>query len=285
MRRNVWLLAALVVSSISAYGKAVVFWEPGFPAVESAAPPRSVLEQALEPLHPVFAGVADLSRAGVLAESDLLVLPYGSAFPADAWAAIRGHLDHGNLLTIGGRPLAVPVGREGASWRTGEVCNAYSRSIGVEHTYVAPNSAGSFQWDASVLYRPAKLSARRVFVMASAWSAGTRRRGIGFLVNAAGDRVATPIVSDDIFADTDTTPVARRVYLNFEAGADYWATAQGAGLLRDAALHAARGPLRLWIDLFSLTLDPGDRTTATLDLVRLAGGSPGSVRLDLERDG
>ncbi|MGO9096486.1 MAG: beta-galactosidase [Bryobacteraceae bacterium] len=285
MHRNLCLFAALAVASISAYGKAVVFWEPGFPAVESAAPPRNVLEQALEPLHPVFAGVVDLSRAGVLAEGDLLVLPYGSAFPADAWDAIKRHLEHGNLLTIGGRPLAVPVWREGASWRAGEAGNAYSRSIGVEHTYVAPNSAGSFQWDASVLYRPAELSARRVFVMASAWSAGTRRRGIGFLVNAAGDRVATPVVSDDVFADTDTTPVARRVFLNFEAAADYWATAQGASLLRDAALHAARGPMRLWIDLFSLTLDPGDRATATLDLVRLAGGAPGSVRLDLERDG
>jgi len=284
MSRNACLLlaSALAVSSISAYGKAVVFWEPGFPAVETVPPPKNVLEQALAPLQPVFAGVADLGRAGVLGDGDLLVLPYGSAFPADAWDAIQNHIERGNLLTIGGRPLAVPVWRDGSGWRTGQPGNAYSRLIGVEHTYVAPNSAGSFQWDSSVPFGPTGIGARRVFVMAAPWGE-RRRRGIGFLVNSAGDRVAAPVVADDVFADSETTPVARRVFLNFEAQPDYWPSPQGARLLADAAAFAARGPTRLWIDLYSLTLDPGDRVSATVDLLRRPG-APGSVSLDLLRD-
>jgi len=276
------LASVLAVSSIPAYGKAVVFWEPGFPAVETVPPPKDVLEQALEPLHPVFAGVADLGRAGVLGDSDLLVLPYGSAFPADAWTAIQNHLERGNLLTIGGRPLAVPVWRDGPGWRAGQPGNAYSRLIGVEHTYVAPDSAGSFQWDSIAPLRPAGIAARRVFVMASGYGE-RRRRGIGFLVNAAGERVAAPVVADDVFADSDTTPVARRVFLNFEAEPGYWASPQGARLLTDAAAFAARGPTRLWVDLYSLTLDPGDRVSATIDLLRRPG-APGSVSLELLRD-
>jgi hypothetical protein len=45
-----------------------------------------------------------------LANVDLLVLPYGSAFPVEAWKSIERYLDGGgNLLVIGGQPLRVPV--------------------------------------------------------------------------------------------------------------------------------------------------------------------------------
>ena len=96
----------------------VVFLEPGFPAVESEAPSRETLAAALAPLDPTFVGIEDLRKPETLRGADLLVLPYGSAFPADAWGAIRAYLERGgNLLNLGGRPLWIPAFREGTGFR------------------------------------------------------------------------------------------------------------------------------------------------------------------------
>ena len=121
MRRT--LAAALLLGLGLAAGVeagTVVFHEPGFPAVESEAPSRETLAAALAPLAPTFVGLEELRKPETLRGADLLVLPYGSAFPADAWGALRAYLEGGgNLLNLGGRPLWVPAFREGTGFRLG----------------------------------------------------------------------------------------------------------------------------------------------------------------------
>jgi hypothetical protein len=90
--------------------KVVVFWQPGFPTVASKPVDRASLDKALLGQEPVFVDEVSLAALETLANTDLLVLPYGSAVPVEAWRHITRYLDEGgNLLVIGGQPLRVPV--------------------------------------------------------------------------------------------------------------------------------------------------------------------------------
>src|SRR5208283_447105 len=152
----------------AAYAKTVVFWQEGFPAVDTEVPPRAVLEKALHPLSPVFLSLDELRKPESLQPGDLLVLPYGSAFPADAWDAIHQRLHQINLLNIGGRPFTVPVWRDAAGWRAAPPQTTYSRALGIEHTLTAPESSVLFAWDQEDLPRPPlNIHAQRVFVLSS----------------------------------------------------------------------------------------------------------------------
>ncbi len=106
MSRFFPLIIALLASNAAAYAKVVVFWQDGFPTIESQPVTRATLQQAFGDKETIFAGTADLNKPGALKDADLLVLPYGSALPADVWHPNREYLiSGGNLLTLGGRPL------------------------------------------------------------------------------------------------------------------------------------------------------------------------------------
>jgi hypothetical protein len=265
MKRCAVLAAILARLGLThaAHAKTVVFWQDDFPAIETEAPPRAALQHALIVQHPVFLSLAELEAPGALAPGDLLVLPYGSAFPADAWDLIRQHLSRGNLLNIGGRPLTVPVRRGGAEWRVGPPQATWSHVLNIDHTVELslPTNA-----------RPTiPLQARRVFAIAADNDHGNRR-GFAFLLDAAGDRIAAPVVADDF-------PNSRRVYLNFDPAPGFWASSDGEALLRDTAQYAARGPVKLFLDLDSLTLDPGGVPSGVIDLQR--SGPPATLRIEL----
>jgi hypothetical protein len=70
--------------------RAAVFRAPGFPTVDAPPVPDGTLEEALRGL-PVEAltSPGDLAERLRLVSFDVLVLPYGSAFPIEAWPAIR----------------------------------------------------------------------------------------------------------------------------------------------------------------------------------------------------
>ena len=117
---KVIITVALCISASSAYGKVVVFWQDGFPTLESQPVPQETLRKALDGLQPEFASLHELSKPDTLRDAELLVLPYGSAVPADAWAAIHKYLQTGgNLLVLGGRPLAIPVRKRGGRFIAG----------------------------------------------------------------------------------------------------------------------------------------------------------------------
>jgi hypothetical protein len=101
-------IAVLLTAPVQA--KTVVFWQPGFPTVASQPVERASLAQALDGVDAQFADLKSLNEPATLSDADLLILPYGSAFPTGGWKAIEDYLHAGgNLLIVGGQPLRVPV--------------------------------------------------------------------------------------------------------------------------------------------------------------------------------
>ena len=130
MRGIMKIFLALCISMGCAYGKVVVFWQEAFPTLESQPVPQVTLRQALEGLEPEFVNLDELKKSETLRDAELLVFPYGSAFPADAWGSVLNYLQSGgNLLVIGGRPFAVPVRKEAGQFIAAPTETAYSRLI------------------------------------------------------------------------------------------------------------------------------------------------------------
>ena len=94
--------------------RALVFRAAGFPTVDAPAIDDGVLDAALAGLPVDRAGsVSELVARLRLRDVDVLVLPYGSAFPVDAWPRIRGFLRRGGgLAVLGGAPFHEPVRSE-----------------------------------------------------------------------------------------------------------------------------------------------------------------------------
>ena len=271
-----YFVGIFLAGVVPCFGETVVFFEKDFPAVENSAISRAALERAFASLTPRFISHADLRKSDALAEGDLLVMPYGSAVPADAWETVHHHLDHGNLLVLGGRPFFVPVFRDSAGWRVGHPQNTYARYLGIEHSYAVPQRGPwTLQWDEDALwFHDAALNPRRVFVNAGY---GGRYRGLGFLVDAHGDRLAAPVVAEDLVGRG--LPPRRRVYLSFDSEPAFWESEAGIELAGKAAIYASHGGIRLWFDLQQLTLDPGERVSGAVDVLR--GGEPAKLTLEL----
>jgi len=91
--------------------KAAIFRAKGFPTVDAPAIPDAVLDEALGGLPMVaFATPAELAEKLRLRNVDVLVLPYGSAFPVSAWQPIRWFVERGGgLVVLGGAPFHAPV--------------------------------------------------------------------------------------------------------------------------------------------------------------------------------
>ncbi len=262
------------VAVASGFGKTIVFFEKDFPSVDNGIISRATLEKAFGSMDVRFAGLADLQKS--LADSDLLVLPYGSAFPADAWETIRHHLDNGNILVLGGRPLYVPVYHDSGGWRVERPQNTFSRYLGIMYSYaVSQHGPWSLKWDEDVpFFHSTSLNPRRVFMNAGF---GQRYRGIGFLVDAEGNRLASPVVADDRFGHASTP--RRGVYLSFDADSIYWSLQETIDLISQAATYASFGGDRLWLDLQELTLGAGEHVTGAVDVLR--GGEPAQLTLEL----
>ncbi len=91
--------------------RAALFRAPGFPTIDAPAIDPATLDRAVAGLPvDVLGSVAALERDLRLRRYDVLVLPYGSAFPLDAWAVIRAFVKRGGgLVVLGGAPFHQPV--------------------------------------------------------------------------------------------------------------------------------------------------------------------------------
>jgi len=271
------VFASLALAAVApAPGGTRVFFDPGFPAAENGRISRAALEHALAPLHPRFLDAAALERGDSLSAGDLLVFPYGSAFPAKAWGTIRAHCDRGNILVIGGRPFGVPVFRDSSGWRIDSPQTGYSRELGIQYSYAAPqHGPWEFRWDEDAPWTGSlEMNPRRVFVNAG-W--GGRYRGLGYMVNERGDRLAAPVVADD-FVGPGQAP-RRRVYISADIDSAFWESRSGLELIGDAAMYASRGGARIWLDLQELALDPGQHVTGAVDVVRT--GEPARLTVEI----
>ncbi|HEY1218268.1 MAG TPA: beta-galactosidase [Bryobacteraceae bacterium] len=257
----------ITISAFPAAAKAVVFWQPGFPTVSSQPVARETLAKAFEGMGPVFSDLDRLEDPAALSGADLLVLPYGSAAPADAWSAIMAYLrSGGNLLVLGGQPLRVPVSRIDGKFVEGPPQDSYARDLNLQHTYAVPNPQGArFVWRAGYSFLPTlEVRARRFFAVEG------RLSGLGYMVIADGVEVAAPVIVVDHRAPArpgcegggrggaGMVPGGRIVMLDFEPEPGYWASVDGVSLIRQSADYARQGATEFSLELPFSTVKPGE---------------------------
>ena len=123
----------------------VIFWEDGFPTVDTVATTQASL--ATLP-NARFANARELAEVLTSADTKLLVIPYGSAFPEEAWPAIYAYLQRGgNLLTLGGRPFAQAAyhqcDKENAcTWKLRYPRNAWAKALFINDYTETPGPRG-----------------------------------------------------------------------------------------------------------------------------------------------
>ncbi|MGC9996577.1 MAG: alpha-amylase family protein [Terriglobia bacterium] len=290
MRSIVKLIIILVlcVSASSASGKVMVLWQNGFPTLESQPVPQETLRKALDGMQPEFVSLNELNQIETWGDVELLVLPYGSAVPSQDWSAIKRYLETGgNLLVLGGRPLTIPVWSAGDRFIAGPPETAYSREIGIEQTYEAPLAAGlEFAWKDATL-SGGEVRAKRVFVLEGV------SRGLGYLQDSAGERVAAPVVATDFASlegEAEAKLGSRIVMLDFEPEPGYWTSPEAVTVLREAAGYARQGATAFRVEMQNATLLAGEIPQLVVRLTnlrkqRLGEMQSGRVAIELLRDG
>jgi hypothetical protein len=265
--------------------KVVVFWQPGFPTISSEPVERDAMEAAVGK-DAVFADVAAINSAGALDGVGLLVLPYGSAVPADAWASVSAYIKHGgNVLLVGGQPLRVPVALKNGKYVAGRPQDSYALALGFRHTYEVPVASGAkFAWRDGYADGPEPtLKAKHFYAVEG------RLDGLGYMVAGDGQKVAAPVIFGAHFDWNGRRPGAseapamagRFVALDFDPVKGFWATADGGAVLRRAAEYARQGASMFSVETLYATLRPGESPDLTVHLRRAPGGAAGEVTVEL----
>ncbi len=258
------LSIAFLLAPVLLPAKTVVFWQPGFPTVDSEPVERNALSQAMA--DAVFADLKALNDPATLNGADLLVLPYGSAVPTDAWNAIRTYLRAGgNLLVIGGQPLHVPVAQADDKFVQAAPQDTYARALNFNHTYPVPvSSSAHFAWKHGYAFgqtsglRAPVIHARRFFAVEG------RLDGLGYMVDSTGLLTAAPA----IVADYGWGPMqgSRVVALDFDPEPGYWQSSDGIALIGQTALYASQGATTLSVELQFSAIRPGETPQITVHL-------------------
>lgn len=275
--RPLILLALLTCSSV--FAKVVVFWQDGFPTVASQPISRDALSRALDGTESQFAGLDTLQSS--MRGADLLVLPYGSAFPAEAWTAIRQYVrDGGNLLVIGGQPFHVPVTSRSGKFTAERPQDRFARDLDFRHTYEIPRQdATTFAWKHGYSFLGAQsVRARRFFAVEGSLN------GLGYIVDADGVNVAAPVIVADRRNPATPGIASRIVMLDFEPVPDYWESADGITLVRAAARYARQGAAAFSVEALFSTIKAGEIPELTIHLDNIHRGQVAdlSQRVKLE---
>jgi len=158
-----FLVTPLAVNAQGSVSGAVVFSELGFPAADSASPSPQQLTAMLPGAQMV--GVDQLPSALAAPATRLLVLPYGSAFPEEAWTAIKQFLDRGgNLLTLGGMPFTRAAYRDHDGWHLRDYSVRFIRPLMIDQFQETPGSAEmQFQANPDLPLQLASFAWKRAF--------------------------------------------------------------------------------------------------------------------------
>ncbi len=272
-----------LLNPAASLARVVVFWQEGFPTIGSQPVARATLVKALEGMDPAFTALDGLRDPAALAGVELLVLPYGSAVPADAWDGIQAYLRAGgNLLVLGGQPLRVPVTAVNGRFATARPQDTYSREIDIRHSYEAPQQgAAKFVWRTGYsFWRTPVIRARRFFVLEG------RLNGLGYMMNAENVEVAAPVVVMDRagggpMGGGATASGSRMVLLDFEPEEGYWGSADGISLIRETAGYARLGATSFALELRYTALKPGETPQVTVRLRNPRRALAGAVQIEV----
>ena len=279
--RLLLVLCLLAWGCSTVFAKVVVFWQEGFPTVASQPTSRAALERALAGDDPVFLDVEGLRDPSALVNADLLVLPYGSAFPAGDWGAIFGYLEGGgNLLTLGGQPFRVPVTGNSGSFQQQRPQDTYSVEVGIRHTYEIPVTANAkFAWkDGYSFLASTAIQGHRFFALEGQFN------GLGYMVDPDGTKSAAPVVVGERVG-TSRGPSARPpphlVMLDFEPDAGYWESTDGIALVRQAADYARQGAIRFWIETLYSAIRPDESADIQIHIENAPAAQPGDTKIEI----
>ena len=251
-------LTLAMVNSVASQPKATaqvstttVLNEPGFPAADTAAPSAAALAAAFPQAR--FASAEQLPAALEDANTRLLVLPYGSAFPEKAWPEIFAFLQKGgNLLVVGGRPFSRSAYRDASGWKLRDYSVRFMRPLMIDQYQATPGSNGlkfetnpeipltlpQFAWNSA--FSPViRLSAVDLYQRGGA--AGSIDARVSALAwgTREGRKLAAPAIQIDHFRNGFTG--GRWILVNAELASDFYATPGSAELLRALADVALRG--------------------------------------------
>ncbi len=228
----------------------VVFWEEGFPSADTAAPSRGELNSILPAAD--FKTTDQLDETLAAAETKLLVLPFGSAFPEGNWNAIHDYLERGgNLLVLGGRPFTRAAYKEKDTWRLRPPIQAFARTLflndfqetpGSDSLKFTPNEDFSFlnlpafswkrAWSATVRLTDEDLYKRE----GSAGTLDTRLDTLAWGV-ANGRKLAAPVIELDHLQNQFAG--GRWIFVGCELQDGFYAGTSAKDLVAALAMRAA----------------------------------------------
>ena len=229
----------------------VVFYESGFLPADSAAPSQSQLEKILPGAR--FASLDHLKDQINDPATRLLVLPYGSAFPEDAWSSIYGFLQGGgNLLVLGGRPFTRAAYRDSAGWHLRDYAVRFTRPLMIDQYQTTPGSEGlEFQTNPEVDLQPQPFAWKRAFspvIRLSAvdlynrgGAAGSIDGRVDALAWGSKDarRLVAPVLQIDHFRNIFDG--GRWIFLGAEVSSEFYGNAQNSALIGALAQRAVLG--------------------------------------------
>lgn len=141
VRALLFAACSLLVVAAQAEQHTVVLYQAGFPAADSAALSLPLIRSDFPSAQVVTA--AQLPAALADAKTDLLVMPYGSAYPEAAWPAILRYLDRGgNLIVIGGKPFTRAAYSTTDGWKLRAPSVAQSLELFIHDYQETPGSDG-----------------------------------------------------------------------------------------------------------------------------------------------
>jgi len=242
------LISPIVVIAQNNMSAAVVFSEAGFPATDSAGPSPQQLAAMLP--NATLANTDQLAALLMARGTCLLVLPYGSAFPEEAWPAIKQFLDHGgNLLALGGRPFTRAAYRDHDGWHLRDYSVRFIRPLMIDQYQETPGSAGlTFQPNPDLPLQLSAFSWKRGFSPVIRLSAVDlyKRGGAAGSIDARldtlawavkdGRKLAAPVIQIDHYRNGFDG--GRWIFLDAEVSYEF---PGNAGLVQSLAQRASQG--------------------------------------------
>ncbi|MBI3112724.1 MAG: cellulase family glycosylhydrolase [Ignavibacteriales bacterium] len=127
--------------------RVAIFSDESFPVAQSPGVERTVIAEGLNGFETTFLNVRELAGRLSPDSFDLFIMPYGSAFPKEAWPVIRRYLLSGGCwVNLGGVPFSVPVVRQGSVWRKETRQTVYHKSLGITQAFpVFPSIVTRYQ--------------------------------------------------------------------------------------------------------------------------------------------
>jgi hypothetical protein len=274
MRRTLIFAASLLFAATAARGAeslsgCVVFSEAGFPAADSAGPSPERVQKMLPGSQ--LASAQQLAELLHATSTRLLVLPYGSAFPEQAWPDIYRFLRHGgNLLVLGGRPFTRAAYHDNAGWKLRDYSVRFTRPLMIDQYQAAPGSEGlEFQTNPDVTVQLPRFAWKRAFSPVIRLSAVDlyQRGGSAGSIDARldalawgmkdGRKLAAPVIQVDHLRNGFEG--GRWVFLNAELTPEFYGAAQAAELVRALAESAMQSSQEFTVRPVLPLYLPGER--------------------------